>query len=276
MVNDPPALGRLAAEVARVWSQGRAARPDLASAARDEATEQPAFLGSPLLANLVATHGGLVAQVLDMRRFRSVYVSPNVEAVTGFAPAEINAQGVLRFLTSLRLPELWLHVQNARRMVAIDRRMAPRTPFYSTLINSGMKTKHGVAHRIVCKNVALEWDAAGRQTYQLFLWKVATPLFKAQVPVWRHQWGPREAPVAVLTYHPDKGRFLDQELFSAREAEVLERLTAGRSSKAIASELGISPLTVDNHRKNLLARTGLKTTEGLVDVHRWLTWDAGA
>ena len=44
---------------------------------------------------------------------------------------------------------------------------------------------------------------------------------------------------------------------SPREREVLDRLTAGKSNKAIASELALSPRTVEAHRARLLARLGV-------------------
>jgi len=44
---------------------------------------------------------------------------------------------------------------------------------------------------------------------------------------------------------------------SPREREVLDLLAAGRSNKAIAQELGLSPRTVEIHRARLMARLGV-------------------
>ena len=44
-------------------------------------------------------------------------------------------------------------------------------------------------------------------------------------------------------------------VLSAREREVLDRLTAGKSNKFIAGELGISYRTVEVHRSNLMKKT---------------------
>ncbi|MCP5073681.1 MAG: PhnD/SsuA/transferrin family substrate-binding protein [Rhodobacteraceae bacterium] len=49
-----------------------------------------------------------------------------------------------------------------------------------------------------------------------------------------------------------------------REKEVLDLIAAGRSSKEIARELGISPKTVEFHRANLLKKYGARTSSQLV------------
>ena len=51
-----------------------------------------------------------------------------------------------------------------------------------------------------------------------------------------------------------------------REKEILLLLTEGHSSKQIASLLHISTKTVDNHRQNMLHRTGSKSSSELVSM----------
>lgn len=51
-----------------------------------------------------------------------------------------------------------------------------------------------------------------------------------------------------------------------REKEILRLLTKGHSSKQIASILHISTKTVDNHRQNMLHRTGSKSSSELVSM----------
>ena len=45
---------------------------------------------------------------------------------------------------------------------------------------------------------------------------------------------------------------------STREREVLDRLTAGFSNKAIARELEISPRTVEIHRMKMMGKLGAR------------------
>ncbi|HHN72828.1 MAG TPA: hypothetical protein ENK13_01935 [Thermopetrobacter sp.] len=56
-----------------------------------------------------------------------------------------------------------------------------------------------------------------------------------------------------------------------REQEVLRLLCRGKSTKAIARELSISPKTVEYHRANLLRKTGVKSATSLV----WLATRQG-
>ena len=52
---------------------------------------------------------------------------------------------------------------------------------------------------------------------------------------------------------------------TARETEVLTKLTKGLSSKQIADQLDISINTVSTHRQNMLLKTGSKSTGELVN-----------
>lgn len=53
-------------------------------------------------------------------------------------------------------------------------------------------------------------------------------------------------------------------LLSPREIEILEMVTQGKTSKEIALELFISKTTVDTHRRNILEKTGSRSTSELL------------
>jgi len=252
----------LAETIARHWSDSRAHAPG-----KDAL---PAFLGNPLLADQIAQNSNVVAQVLDLRRFKSVYVSPNVEEVCGYSVAEINAQGVLQWLRNLSFRELVFQARNARLLGKVQKGLPPRTHFRSAMINSGMRTKAGGRLRIVSQNFSLDWDEAGKQHHQLFLWRDATHLVRGDDVVVRHQWTPVGRAPQIHSYDPERGAFVERDLFSPRELEILSHLRRGRSSKEIAADLQLSSLTVDNHRKNLIAAMRVRTTEGLVELCDWL------
>ncbi len=49
-----------------------------------------------------------------------------------------------------------------------------------------------------------------------------------------------------------------------RESEILHYICEGYSSKQIANKLGVSIYTINNHRKNILRKTGQSTVSGIV------------
>lgn len=55
-------------------------------------------------------------------------------------------------------------------------------------------------------------------------------------------------------------------LLTSREKEVLICIADGLTNHEIADKLFVSPLTVDSHRKNLLAKFGVKNTAALVKI----------
>ena len=59
---------------------------------------------------------------------------------------------------------------------------------------------------------------------------------------------------------------VEQRLSSltGREREVLDQILSGLTSKEIARELGVSPRTVEAHRKNLLRKLGIATVKVLM------------
>lgn len=55
-------------------------------------------------------------------------------------------------------------------------------------------------------------------------------------------------------------------ILTSREKEVLALIAEGLTNNQIASQLYISPLTVDSHRKNLLAKLNVKNTAAMIKM----------
>ncbi len=56
---------------------------------------------------------------------------------------------------------------------------------------------------------------------------------------------------------------------SAREREVLDRLAEGKSNKAVALELGLSPRTVEMHRAHMMERLGVGSLSEALRIAAW-------
>src|SRR5690606_21255073 len=64
------------------------------------------------------------------------------------------------------------------------------------------------------------------------------------------------------------------QFLSKRELEILKFISKGLSSKQIAGRMSLSINTVNNHRKNMLAKIGCKSSSELMNyaVKRGLLW----
>ena len=56
----------------------------------------------------------------------------------------------------------------------------------------------------------------------------------------------------------------DEKHLTARELEIIKRIADGFTSQEIAAKLFLSTMTVDTHRKNMIAKLQLKNTATLV------------
>lgn len=71
-------------------------------------------------------------------------------------------------------------------------------------------------------------------------------------------------PILYARYRREQQQEQELSLLSAREREVLALIVKEQTSEEIAAKLFISKKTVDNHRANLLEKTGCRSTIGLV------------
>lgn len=71
-------------------------------------------------------------------------------------------------------------------------------------------------------------------------------------------------PIIYNQYQQEKKQEDALSILSPREREVLALIVKENTSEEIAQKLFLSKKTVDNHRQNILSKTGCKTTIGLV------------
>lgn len=57
-----------------------------------------------------------------------------------------------------------------------------------------------------------------------------------------------------------------------RELEIIEQMSLGKTTKEIADNLNISPLTVSTHRKNILGKTSAKNSIELIAIAKQKQW----
>lgn len=105
---------------------------------------------------------------------------------------------------------------------------------------------------------------------------IAQPLIDAGADGLLSKASPEDEILAALTKVADGARVFDPVFLvaapqgdpgpalSARELEVLLRIAKGKSNRAIADELALSPKTIESHRASLMRKLDVNTTATLV------------
>lgn len=70
--------------------------------------------------------------------------------------------------------------------------------------------------------------------------------------------------ISVILSKTKKGPMLAHCMLSAREKTVLALIGSGRTTKEIAHALGLSPLTVAGHRKQICSKLRLHSTAEVI------------
>ena len=87
-----------------------------------------------------------------------------------------------------------------------------------------------------------------------------------EVAAGREAFGPRITQLLGSALRDEAARSASRgrlDLLTPRELEVLARVVAGRTSREIGEDLGISHRTVETHRESIMKKLGIRTVAGL-------------
>jgi DNA-binding CsgD family transcriptional regulator len=205
-----------------------------------------------------------VRVIFDQVHFKILHISDNIEILGGYSTKDFqdaNMPFALNLFTveHMSFPYVWLkwalHIQ-ARHGILIDRQVV-----------CGIKVKHKDGHivRLLIRQFALEINDHNIATVSAFTLDDISHIMKADFYWGRMAFVANEQPYAhhfVSTNKEDK----PSDIISDREIETLRLLAQGKESKEIGKELFISSHTVDNHRRNMIQKLGVKDTTGLVQI----------
>lgn len=189
------------------------------------------------------------------------FVSEDVKNILGFSPHEFNLSFYLERIHPDDKP-LFLNYENAIRDFFSK---LPTDKFfkYKVRYDYRMQKKDGSYIRILHQVITINYSIEGGI---LHTFGVHTDI--------SHLKNSNSTSLAIIgldgepSYfnYPVKTFVYDSEnkLFSNRELEILNLLWEGKESKQIASELSLSPETVNTHRRNMLAKAQAKNTIELI------------
>jgi DNA-binding CsgD family transcriptional regulator len=218
--------------------------------------------------NEFSNNDNSVRLIFDHVNFKIVHVSTNVEVLTGYTVNDFHKLDIGFFLKLFELEHASFALIWLKWAFSIQQKMG--TSFDAKQAMCGVKAvrKDGQMIRVLFRQSALESNEQGTVTVSAFTIDDITHLMKADF-----YWGRIECGVGQRHFHhllsTDK-QDKPTDILSDREKEMVRLLAQGKESKEIGSIVYISPHTVDNHRRNMINKVGVRDTTGLIQICRMI------
>jgi DNA-binding CsgD family transcriptional regulator len=205
-----------------------------------------------------------VRLIFDHANFKIVHISDTVERLTGYTVNDFYKLDIaflfkLFDLEHANFAYIWL-----KWAYSIQQKMG--TTFDAKQAICGVKAirKDGETIRLMFRQSEVETNDKGVVTVSVVTIDDITHLMKADF-----YWGRIECGIGKRHFHhlmsTDK-QDKPTDILSDREKEMVRLLAQGKESKEIGSLVYISPHTVDNHRRNMINKFGVRDTTGLIQI----------
>nr|WP_322626152.1 LuxR C-terminal-related transcriptional regulator [uncultured Flavobacterium sp.] len=198
--------------------------------------------------------GSYFTYVVNIRRSLIEHVSFEVTSLLGYSPEDITVP----FLVSLMHPHdvpYFLNFESASERFFNDKSGEDLFK-YKVQYDFRIKNAAGNYVRLLHQYMIIQHDATDVLTFAVDT--DITHLKLTGVPQLSFI-GINDAP-SYYNVDPERIFLPKKSFFTKRELDILRALSAGKNSYEMAEDLNISKHTVDVHRKNLIKKTGAKST----------------
>ena len=204
---------------------------------------------------------------LDQTRFRILYATENVVDVLGYTAEEMLKYNTALFFRCLTFNHAGFIIRTTKKAFKIFHKVTYNDYVQNlSIIICGVKIKKKDRSviQILMKYTPLEIDDRGLIQTVLITFEDVSHLLKSDF-YWG-RWSLGEHKQFKFHFLSNKKTEITHDIISDREKEVLRLIAQGLDSQEIGNQLLITKGTVDNHRKNMIARTGARDTTALVQL----------
>jgi len=236
----------------------------------DTKIDDKKYLEKSGLINLLNNQQGNVTFLIDVKHLRVIQVRGSVLKYTGYSPAEFGDNVLLKFMSMFVPKQRSFMSDFVTWILSIEKNVPLEFKSRQFISAWGMRLFHKDGRSIRCyiDIIPIEFNAQNNPTVLMMSFQEVSHLVKGEDYCIRGIFG--EDDKKIFVYYSKEDRTIDSEIISEREREVLQYISQGLDTKQIAGELKISTNTVDNHRRNMLARTGTRDTTALIQLCRML------
>lgn len=206
--------------------------------------------------------------ICDNANYKILAVSNNAEALTGFTQEDIKKSGALLYFRALEFEHILAPYYLGKWGNAIFRHIATLKninyeKIHITNCGLKMKLKNGKKIRLLARIRPVRVSDVGHLEINIATLEDVSHLLKSDFYWDRISCGEDSH---KFFYSSANKKYNYQDILSNREKDVFQLIAQGYESKEIAQKLYISMNTVDNHRRNAIARTGARDTTALIQL----------
>ena len=224
------------------------------------------YLEKSGLINLLNSQHGNLTFLIDIKNLKVIHMSGSLADYTGYKTEEFGDNVMAKFM-SLLAPEHLTFLSvfitwplNILKTLPIDF----KSKQYISAWGIKLFHKNLRSMKWYMNVIPLEFDSEQTPTFIALTIQEITHLIKGDDYIIRAAFG--EANKKIFVYYSNEEKTSENDIISEREREVLQHISQGLDTKQIAILMNISPNTVDNHRRNMLARTGTRDTTALIQL----------
>lgn len=210
-----------------------------------------------------AEHTNLRTVIFSYHDFSICHINTGTARYFGSTPEAIIAYGSAYIMQCISNPQMEAAINNTRFMQDLLAKQDSSVwkKYHSSYVNCNITCQKGNQHRSLFHAFPVLFNEAGKPLLGMFLIYDLEPFMTNGTWWFRYQVDDR-----VFLYHSEEMQLKEHDILSARELEILKLIYDGASSKEIADQLFLSVNTVDNHRRNMLKKTGAIDTSALIHL----------
>jgi DNA-binding CsgD family transcriptional regulator len=201
--------------------------------------------------------------IFSYHDFTIHHINPGTARYFGSTPEVIIGEGAPYIISCIHPLQVEAAIVNtipiSTRLYSDSKRLWRN--YHASYVNCSITCRKGNRHRSLFHAFPIMFDDQDRPLLGMFLIYDLEPFIAEGMWWFRYKLGDQ-----VFLYHHDTGQLEESDILSARELEILKLISEGATSKEIAAQLFLSVNTVDNHRRNMLKRTGAVDTSALIHI----------
>ncbi|MES2519459.1 MAG: LuxR C-terminal-related transcriptional regulator [Bacteroidota bacterium] len=216
--------------------------------------------------NFLSRNAHTVIAIISIKKYKKLYISNNVKDIFGYTAEDEPTLGILQYIGMMSLDHAFFPIIAGRWYLKCLKNapLAEKNNQKIVFVGPKMTTRQGKTIKTFIQTTHLEEDADKNPINIINSIQVITHLMKDDFWWMRYSYG--ENPQKVKYYHSSFGKTFEGDILSEREKDILRLIQDGLDSNEIAEKLFLSLATVHTHRRNMLARTGMKDVTALLQI----------